>query len=33
MGFVERPFGVAPDGGSGTPEFLAFALSLVVSRI
>ncbi len=30
MDFIERLFGIAPDGGSGTLEFLLFALPLAV---
>jgi len=26
MDFIERIFGIAPDGGSGTLEFLLFAI-------
>lgn len=29
MDFIERVFGFAPDGGSGTIEFLLFALPLL----
>jgi MYXO-CTERM domain-containing protein len=28
MDFIERIFGIAPDGGSGTFEFLLFAVPL-----
>jgi hypothetical protein len=28
MDFIERIFGIAPDGGSGAFEFLAFAIPL-----
>jgi hypothetical protein len=28
MDFIERIFGIAPDGGSGSLEFLLFALPL-----
>ena len=28
MDFIERIFGIAPDGGSGTLEFLLFALPI-----
>ena len=28
MDFIERIFGLAPDGGSGTLEFLLFALPI-----
>jgi len=28
MDFIERVFGIAPDGGDGSPEFLLFALPL-----
>ena len=28
MDFIERLFGIAPDGGSGSLEFLLFALPL-----
>jgi hypothetical protein len=30
MDFIERIFGFAPDGGSGTLEFLLFAIPVVV---
>jgi len=29
MDFVERLFGIAPDGGSGSLEFLLFAIPIV----
>ena len=29
MDFIERIFGISPDGGSGTFEFLLFAVPLV----
>jgi hypothetical protein len=29
MDFIERIFGVAPDGGSGALEFLLFAVPLL----
>jgi len=29
MDFIERIFGVAPDGGSGSLEFLLFAVPLL----
>lgn len=29
MDFIERVFGIAPDGGSGTLEFLLFAIPIV----
>jgi hypothetical protein len=29
MDFVERLFGIAPDGGSGSLEFLLFAVPIV----
>jgi MYXO-CTERM domain-containing protein len=28
MDFIERIFGIAPDGGSGSLEFLLFALPI-----
>lgn len=28
MDFIERLFGIAPDGGSGSLEFLLFALPI-----
>jgi hypothetical protein len=28
MDFIERIFGIAPDGGSGTWEFMLFALPI-----
>ena len=30
MDFIERIFGISPDGGSGTLEFAIFAIPLVV---
>jgi len=30
MDFIERIFGFAPDGGSGSLEFLLFAIPVIV---
>jgi hypothetical protein len=29
MDFIERIFGISPDGGSGTLEFLLFAIPII----
>jgi hypothetical protein len=29
MDFIERIFGIAPDGGSGSLEFLLFAIPII----
>ncbi len=29
MDFIERLFGIAPDGGSGTLEFILFAIPII----
>jgi hypothetical protein len=31
MDFIERLFGIAPDGGSGAFEFLLFLIPLIVT--
>jgi hypothetical protein len=33
MDFIERFFGVSPDGGDGSTEFIYFAVSVVIAGI
>ena len=30
MDFIERLFGISPDGGSGTLEFVVFAVPVII---